>query len=452
METSFTTQQLADPEIKEAATLLKDCVHYGFCTAVCPTWVLSRDENDGPRGRIDLIRDMLERGGVPAAKTVKHIDTCLSCNSCMTTCAAKVDYMHLADRARIHIERHYARPTADRLLRALIATILPRPPLFKLALGAAALVNPFRRILPGRLRGLIAMARSARAPVEGGLHPARYPAEGEVRLRVALLDGCAQQVLAPHITAATIRLLARHGCEVTLVKGAVCCGALTLHMGKEAAAKKSARQTITAWWELKSQGKLDAIVVNASGCGTTIKDYGHLFQFEPEIRDRAREISTITYDVTEMMDRLGLRAISAPTGQQVAYHDACSLQHAQKITTQPRGLLRRAGYQVFDVPERHFCCGSAGTYNMLQPEIAAQLGERKARNIESTGASIVAAGNLGCITQLATFTNLPIIHTVELLDWATGGPRPVWFEELGARDRVSGENSMSVESELKGIW
>ncbi len=422
MKTAFTAAQLQRPEIAEADQILGACVHYGFCTAVCPTYVLLHDENDAPRGRIDLIRAMLEKGGRPDAKAVGHIDRCLSCNACMTTCAAKVDYLHLADIGRAYIEKHYRRPLGDRLLRRLLAATLTSPRRFRWALRGAGLARPFVHALPPRVRNLVAV--TPRRVPRGGEVAGVHPADGKRRLRVALLAGCVQQALAPHINAATIRLLTRHGCEVVVVGGVECCGALTLHMGREDDAKASARRALQAWDAERNRSGLDAIVVNASGCGTTVKDYGHLFQHDPEFAESAARIGALARDISEVMLDLGLKAPEKPIPLRVAYHDACSLQHAQKVVQPPRALLAAAGFEVLDVPEKHFCCGSAGTYNLLQPEIARQLGRRKAAHLESTGPQAIAAGNLGCIAQIALFTRLPIVHTVELLDWASGGPLP----------------------------
>jgi glycolate oxidase iron-sulfur subunit len=416
VQTSFTFEQLANPEIAEADGILKTCVHYGFCTATCPTYVLFRDENDSPRGRIDLIRAMLEKGGAPDSKTVHHLDRCLSCLSCMTTCAVKVDYVHLIDIARVYIEDNYRRPLGDRLLRRMIAELLPYPKRFGFALRLARFARPFAAVLPRRLRYLVELAAD-RPPTGEILLPAIYPAEGERKMRVALLPSCAQQALDRNINAATIRLLQRCGCEVVVAHGVGCCGALPLHMGREAQAKAMARANIVAWSEQLPNG-LDAIVINASGCGTTVKDYAHLVG-----GPLAERMSALARDVTELVAELGL-----PAGDiaryRIAYHDACSLQHGQRVERQPRHLLARAGFEVVDVPERHFCCGSAGTYNLLQPDIAVALGQRKAAHVDSVDPDIVAAGNLGCMVQIARFTRAPVVHTVELLDWATGGPMP----------------------------
>ena len=422
MQTRFTTEQLADPDTKEAEKVLRSCVHCGFCTATCPTYALLGDELDSPRGRIYLIKDMLENGRPATEKEVKHIDRCLSCLSCMTTCPSGVNYMHLVDHARHHIEKTYVRPWPERTLRRLLGYVLPKPGLFRLALLGASIGRPLARFMPGPLRPMLALAPArvpARSPVD---RPQVFPAQGERVRRVALLNGCAQQVLAPQINEATIRLLTRHGCEVVVAAGAGCCGALTHHLGQGGHA--AARANILAWSREIDAGGLDAVVINASGCGTTVKDYGFMFRDDPELAAPAKAISALARDVTELMTEIGLRAPAVPTGQRVAYHSACSLQHGQRVQAEPKRLLTAAGFAVADVPEGHLCCGSAGTYNLLQPEIARQLRDRKVANIERTRPDLVAAGNIGCITQIATGMGLPVVHTVELLDWATGGPRP----------------------------
>jgi glycolate oxidase iron-sulfur subunit len=426
VQTAFTSEQLADLKITEADGILKTCVHYGFCTATCPTYVLFRDENDSPRGRIDLIRAMLEKGGAPDAKTVHHLDRCLSCLSCVTTCAVKVDYAHLIDIARAYIEENYRRPPGERALRRMLAALLPYPRRFAAALLLARLSRPFAAVLPARLRNLIGLA-SGRRMDSAFLRPGVFPASGRRTMRVALLAGCAQQALDRNINAATIRLLQRHGCDVVVAQGAGCCGALPLHMGRDAQGRRLARANIAAWDRERATG-LDAVVVNASGCGTTVKDYGHLVGSAA-----AHRIGALTRDVTELLCEIGLQEGGAKQ-YRVAYHDACSLQHGQRVTRQPRELLARAGFDVVDVPERHFCCGSAGTYNLLQPAIATMLGERKAAHIDSVDPDIVAAGNLGCMVQIARFTAAPIVHTVELLDWATGGPLPAALKGRGLRE------------------
>jgi glycolate oxidase iron-sulfur subunit len=430
MQTSFTLAQLSDPDVAESEKILRACVHCGFCTATCPTYVLLGDELDSPRGRIYLIKDMLENDRPASAKVVKHIDRCLSCLSCMTTCPSGVHYMHLVDHARRRIEETYRRPPLDRWLRDLLAAILPRPGLFRLALFGARMGKPLASLLPARLRMMLALAPRTIPPPSYADGPQVFRAQGPRRKRVALLAGCVQQVIAPEINEATIRLLTRHGVEVVIAEGAGCCGALTHHMGKEKPALAQARAAIAAWTvEIGGEG-LDAILINASGCGTTVKDYGFMFREDPTWAARAARVSSLTRDITEFMTETGLQPPTTATGLTVAYHSACSMQHGQKITTQPKALLTAAGFTVRDVPEGHLCCGSAGTYNLLQPELASALRDRKLANIATTRPDAVATGNIGCIAQLAPASPVPVLHTVELLDWATGGPRPRTLRKL----------------------
>ena len=424
MRTDFLPAQLSDPDVAEADGILRKCVHCGFCTATCPTYVLLGDELDSPRGRIYLIKNMLETGNPPDARTVRHIDRCLSCLACMTTCPSGVNYMHLLDRARARIEAQFRRPLGERWLRRTLALVLPRPALFRLALQAARLVRPLAGLAPGRMRGMLAMAPDKLPKASSLDRPQVHPAQGARRMRVALLTGCAQRVLDPAINAATVRLLTRLGCDVVVARGAGCCGALTHHMGREGEAKTSIRANVAAWTaELDGDG-LDAVVINASGCGTTVKDYGHILAGDPVWAEPAKRIAELASDVTELVQRLDLPAPGQPQPLKVAYHAACSLQHGQKITALPKQLLQRAGFEVMDVPEGHLCCGSAGTYNLMQPELAGRLLERKAGNIKSLKPDVVAAGNIGCMVQLRGGLDVPVVHTVELLDWATGGPKP----------------------------
>ena len=426
MQTEFTLAQLADPDIAASEKILRACVHCGFCTATCPTYVLLGDELDSPRGRIYLLKNMLERGGPDGSntvppETVKHIDRCLSCLACMTTCPSGVHYMHLVDHGRRHIEAHYRRPPAERLLRRWLGHVLSRPALLRLALHGARVAKRFARWLPRQVRPMLALAPSHVPPGSPIDRPQVFPAEGERRLRVALLSGCAQRVLAPEINEATVRLLARHGAEVVVASGSSCCGALQHHLGQEAPALALARANIDAW---ERAGPIDAIVANASGCGTMLKDYGFLLRTDPGYAEKAERIAALARDASEVVTALGLRPSSAGSALRVAYHSACSLQHGQRVDRAPKELLAAAGFTVLDVPEGHLCCGSAGTYNLLQPELAAGLRDRKLANIALTGADVVAAGNIGCMTQLAGADAPPVVHTVELLDWATGGPIP----------------------------
>ena len=423
MQTSFSLAQLADPDTRESEKILRACVHCGFCTATCPTYVLLGDELDSPRGRIYLIKDMLENAKPASPRVVTHIDRCLSCLACMTTCPSGVHYMHLVDHARRYIEETYTRPWPDRLLRRTLAVVLPRPRLFRLALLGSRLGRPFRRLLPERLAGMLALAPASLPPASPVDRPQVFAAEGERRARVALLSGCAQQVLAPEINEATVRLLTRHGVEVVIAKGAGCCGALVHHMGQEAPALAASRANIDAWERERTQGGLDAVIVNASGCGTTVKDYGFMLREDARYAERAARIAALAKDVTEFLYEPGLKPPVRGSDLVVAYHSACSMQHGQRITLQPKELLRAAGFAVKDIPEGHICCGSAGTYNLLQPELATRLRERKLANIARVRPNVVATGNIGCMVQLAGGV-APVVHTVELLDWATGGPAP----------------------------
>jgi glycolate oxidase iron-sulfur subunit len=422
VQTNFTLAQLADPDLADANGILRACVHCGFCNATCPTYALLGDELDGPRGRIYLIKDMLERGQDATARVALHIDRCLSCLACMTTCPSGVHYMHLVDQARRRIEETFRRPLADRLLRAALALVLPRPLLFRAALVAGRMVRPLLRLMPGRI-GAIAALVPDRVPGPSALgRPQVFAAGGTRKQRVALLTGCVQSVLAPAINEATIRLLTRQGCEVVISPGAGCCGGLVHHMGRDA--RDFARANIDAWTRTLDGGGLDAVIVNASGCGVTVKDYGHLLREDRAYAAKAARIAALAQDPCEFIAGLGLAAPVRATGQRIAYHAACSLQHGQRIRDEPKRLLAAAGFTVLDIPEGHMCCGSAGTYNMLQPALAGALRRRKIAHVESTGPDLVASGNIGCLTQLAAGTALPVVHTVELLDWATGGPPP----------------------------
>ena len=436
MQTAFSLFRLADPHIAEADKILRSCVHCGLCTATCPTYVLLGDELDSPRGRIYLIKDMLEHERPATRDVVKHIDRCLSCLACMTTCPSGVHYMHLVDHARGHIEKTYKRPLFERMLRALLARALPDPTLFRLALVAAFIARPLAPLfgLLGlkRLAAMLRLAPARRpAPPVDRLGKV-YAAEGARRGRVALLSGCINPVLAPTTTDATIRLLTRHGIEVVIAAGEGCCGSLLHHMGREDKALAQARGNIDAWTrELAGEG-LDAIVITVSGCGTAIKDYGFMLRTDPAYAEKAARIAALAVDVTEYLDRIKLAPGPGVGGLVVAYHAACSLQHGQKVTREPKELLSKLGFVVKDVPEAHLCCGSAGTYNILQPALAGKLQERKIANIERIKPDVIAAGNIGCIMQIAAGTAIPVVHTVELIDWATGGPVPETLKELQA--------------------
>ncbi len=425
MQTTFSLAQLADPKIAEAESILRKCVHCGFCTATCPTYVTLGNELDSPRGRIYLIKDMLENGRAADKEIVTHIDRCLTCLACTTTCPSGVDYAHLIDHARVHIEHTYKRPIIDRLIRNMLAFVLPYPSRFQAALKLAKLGRPFAGLLAkiAPLKPLASMLKLAPQSLPGAPTQA-VPAIDTLKGRVAILAGCAQSVLDPGINATTERLLARFGIAVAKPKGEGCCGALTQHMGREADAMRFAKANIDAWdREIDGEG-LDAIIITTSGCGTTIKDYGHMFKDDPAYAAKAAKISSLAKDITEYLATLDLPAPRFRAGLTVAYHSACSLHHGQKVTKAPKDLLAKAGFVVKEPAEGHLCCGSAGTYNIMQSDISAKLRDRKVSNIERTGAVIVAAGNIGCITQIATTSKLPVLHTVELLEWAYGGVKP----------------------------
>ena len=428
MRTDFTLAQLADPEVANSEKILRSCVHCGFCTATCPTYVLLGDELDSPRGRIYLIKGMLERGEAANARVALHIDRCLSCLACMTTCPSGVDYMHLVDHARAHIHKTFKRPLGDRLMRAAVAAVLPYPRRFRAVLAVGFFARPFKglvQMIPGleRLAAMLDLA-PARLPRRAAEGPAVHAAEGARRARVALMKGCAQSVLDPAINQAAIRLLTRHGVEVVFADGEGCCGALVHHMGRAAASHAAARRNVDAWTrEIEGEG-LDAIVVTTSGCGTSVKDYGFMLRNDPAYADKAARVSALAKDVSEFLDTLDLGAPVDTGGLAVAYHAACSLQHGQQIAATPKMLLVRAGFEVREPADAHLCCGSAGTYNMLQPALSRRLRDRKVATLMATGASLVAAGNIGCLVQIGGGIHMPVVHTVELLDWAYGGPRP----------------------------
>jgi glycolate oxidase iron-sulfur subunit len=429
MQTSFTLAQLADPDTAESEKILRACVHCGFCTATCPTYVLDGNELDSPRGRIYLIKEMLEHDRPATAEVTTHVDRCLSCLACMTTCPSGVHYMHLVDHARVHIEQTYRRPLADRLLRAMLAWLMPYPQRFRLALLAALVAKPFTPLVEAL--GLERLGAMLRLTPSHPPHPMRtaqtVPAVGQRKGRVALLAGCINDLLAPQINESAIRVLTRHGFDVVLAKGAGCCGSLVHHMGRDDEALAQARANIDAWSVLEN---LDAIVVTTSGCGTTVKDYGFMFRTDAAYAERAKRISNLAKDIAEFIGGVSLQPAVGVPALAVAYHAACSLQHGQKIRSQPKELLATLGFVVKDVPEGHLCCGSAGIYNILQSAIATRLRKRKVDSIESLRPDVIAAGNIGCITQIAAGTELPIVHTIELIDWATGGPCPSVLRSL----------------------
>ena len=422
MQTNFTDAQLDDPKIARSNAVLRNCVHCGFCTATCPTYQILGDELDSPRGRIYLIKDMLENQRIPDKKVVKHVDRCLSCLACMTTCPSGVNYMHLVDHAREYIEDNYKRPLFDRIMRATLAQILPYDRRFRFAMKSAQLVKPLALIFPSKIRNMVDFAPKKLPVPSLNDKPQVFLAEGARIKRVALMTGCAQKALDTDINDATIRLLRRHGCEVVVAQGAGCCGALTHHMGKAKQSHVSAAKNIKAWMTEINNGGLDAIVINTSGCGTTVKDYGHMFEGDI-LEEDAKTIGALAKDISEVMIELGLKNPSVPE-LRVAYHAACSLQHGQQIKTYPKTLLKDAGFTVMEPKDSHLCCGSAGTYNLMQPEISKQLKDRKVKTLDALTPDVISAGNIGCMMQIGSAIGVPVVHTAELLDWATGGPKP----------------------------
>ena len=421
MRTEFTAAQLTDPVLHEANSILRKCVHCGFCNSTCPTFKLLGDELDGPRGRIYLLKNLMEHDETPSGKIVSHIDRCLSCLSCMTTCPSSVNYMHLVDAGRAYIEKKFKRPLPDRFFRGMLTLALPHPGRFRVLLILSGLLRPFRQLLPKRFRSALELrspaTRASGKPLATGLK--------QTGKAVGVIAGCVQQVIGSHINAASVRLLERAGWRVYLLPEPACCGAVEHHLGKTALADKRFRQNITGWIQRIDELGLEALIANASGCGTMLKDYGHLFRHDEALAADAGRISAMTRDIAEFLsDQDAVTGHDEVRQVHVAYQSPCSMQHGQKVEAQPLDLLRQAGFQVRELPEKYMCCGSAGSYNLLQPDIATELGKRKAAHLDEADIHIVASGNMSCMMHLRQFTDVPFVHTAELLDWATGGPKP----------------------------
>ena len=423
MQTNFSAKQLKDKGLAQSEKILRSCVHCGMCMATCPTYQLLGDELDSPRGRIYLIKDMLENERVPDKKTVQHIDRCLSCLSCTSTCPSGVDYMHLIDYAREYIEKKHKRSWDDKAIRGLLAFILPYPNRFRLAMYGAKFAKPFAFLLPNKLRSMVEFAPKKISPISKNDKPQIFLAKGKRKKRIALMTGCAQKVLNTDINDATIRILTRHGCDVIIAKDAGCCGALTHHMGKIDESHKAAAKNINAWIKEMDTEGLDAIVINTSGCGTTLKDYGHMFKHHA-LAKQAKRVADIAKDISQVMMDLDLTKTANFKPLKITYHAACSLLHGQQIKTHPKTLLKKVGFEVLEPHDSHLCCGSAGTYNLMQPKISKQLKANKVEHIEATKPDVIATGNIGCMMQIGSGTNIPIVHTIELLDWASGGQVP----------------------------
>jgi len=430
MQTHFSIDQLSDPDTSAVNDILRSCVHCGFCTATCPTYVLLGDELDSPRGRIYLMKEMLESEEPATKEVVTHIDRCLSCLSCMTTCPSAVHYQHLVDHGRSYIEDTYKRPFLDRLVRWSLSMTIPYPSRFRMAIWLAILFRPVRFLFPKYFRTMIDLAPISLTKKSTTDFQGIYQSQGTKNIRVALLSGCAQTVLSPQINESTVRVLTRLGAEVVVSKNSGCCGSLVHHLGKADLSRQQAKANIDSWWLEIQRGELDAIVVNTSGCGTQIKDYAFMFRDEPEYALKAEKISKLACDISEFLHSLDIEFVKNDEIQKskVTYHSACSMQHGQGIKNQPKELLEAAGFLVSEPEEGHLCCGSAGTYNILQNELAEKLRVRKTEKICATNPDFVATGNIGCITQLVRGLDIPIVHTIELLDWATGGPKPSELE------------------------
>ncbi len=432
MQTKFDAAQLDDPGTAAAAGAIRGCVHCGFCTATCPTYVLLGNELDSPRGRIYLIKEMLENAAPPSAPVVKHLDRCLSCLACETICPSGVSYRRIIDKGRAYVEEHYRRPFADRVLRAMLARVLPHRRRFRAVLMLAAPAQPladwFERI--PRMRPLATLlrlnraAKSLRREVSARREKNHLPMRPAAAWRVGLAAGCVEPVLDPEIQRACVRLLLRAGCEIIKAKGEGCCGALSHHMGRDTEALELARANVDAWHRQLEAGPLAAIVVTASGCGPVIRDYGHMLRDDPRYAAKAARVSALACDLSELLDRIGLPPTVGVPPTVVGYHAACSLQHGQRVASAPARVLADAGFEVREPKESHLCCGSAGVYNILQPEIAAQLGARKVQALGALEADVIATGNIGCMVQISAASRLPVAHIAQLLDWATGGPKP----------------------------
>ena len=435
METNFTKEQLKDKDNKSSEKIFRKCVHCGFCNATCPTYNLLGDELDGPRGRIYLIKDMLENNKPANEKIVKHIDRCLSCYSCMTTCPSGVNYMHLVDHARSHIEKTFTRPFKDRFIRNFLSKVLTKPLNFKMIAILTKFIKPFNPFLPKKIRQMINFMPK-KFPKKTLSTMEVYPAKNKKKpvARVALLTGCVQRIISPQINESTIRLLNRHNIEVVVPKNIECCGSLDHHLGKNDLAMKNFKKNILIWYDEYIKNGLDAIISNTSGCGTTLKDYEFIFRNDKDLKKKAKKISELTKDVSEYLNenvKLNfVTKIKNDKSYKIAYHSACSMQHGQKIHHEPINLIRKTGNKVVEIPEGHICCGSAGTYNLLQIDIAKNLLKDKIKNINKTKPQIISTGNIGCIMQISQGTKIPVLHTVESIDWYTGGPKPKVLAKL----------------------
>ncbi len=400
MQTNLSSDIANTPAGKEAERILRNCVHCGFCNATCPTYQLLGNELDGPRGRIYLMKQMLE-GQPVSAHTQLHLDRCLTCRNCETTCPSGVEYGRLLEVGRELVEQRVARPWPQRLLRRSLLSVLPYRHRFAVLLGLGRLARP---LLPASLRRAIPPRRGT-----------NVPATAAHRRTVLMLDGCVQPALSPSINAATATVLDRLGFSVERPRGSGCCGAIHLHMGEDADAHAFMRRNIDAWWPAIEQGA-EAIVINASGCGVTVKDYGRLLADDSAYADKARRISELTRDVSEIVAEQDLTPLNgAGHGRRIAFHPPCTLQHGMRLRDTAEDLLRRLGFQLLPIPDAHLCCGAAGTYSILQPEISDKLGERKAAALQSSNPQAIASANIGCLLEIEKRASVPVRHWVELV-------------------------------------
>src|SRR5450755_466369 len=417
--------------------LLNECVHCGFCLATCPTYALWGEEMDSPRGRIYLMKLGLE-GQIQLDSTfVQHMDNCLGCMACMTACPSGVKYDKLIEATRAQIERNFTRTAPDRLLRRMIFDIFPRPDRLRRLLGPLRIYqrsglqtlvrrSGFLKLLPSSLRAMESLTPPAPPKENGSALPMRVPAQGQSRMRVGLLLGCVQRVFFPEVNAATVRVLSAEGCEVVIPAEQGCCGALMIHAGEEEGALEHARRTIDVF----ESAQVDMVVINAAGCGSSMKEYGYLLREDPAYRERAKAFSAKCRDISEVLAGLEPRAPRHPIRLKVAYQDACHLQHAQGVKSQPRTVLGQIPeLTILETADAALCCGSAGIYNLVRPGPAKELGERKVRNVLATSPDIVATGNPGCLLQLESGLRLagssvPVVHMVEVVDASIRGISP----------------------------
>lgn len=403
MQTHLSEQARALPRGEEAEAILRSCVHCGFCNATCPTYQLLGDELDGPRGRIYLMKQVLE-GHEPSASTLQHLDRCLTCRNCETTCPSGVQYHNLLDIGRAVVEDHVPRPFAERMLRAGLRTLVPHAGLFKALVRTG---NAFRPLLPEALK--------AKLPRQ--VRPARpRPAVRHSR-HVLMLEGCVQPGLSPNTNAAAARVLDHLGISIEPARDAGCCGAVDYHLNAQDAGLDRARRNIDAWWPAIEAGA-EAIVQTASGCGAFVKDYGHLLKHDPRYATKAERVSQLARDLVEVLRDAPLESLGCRGDLRLAFHCPCTLQHAQKLGGAVEGVLTRLGFHLTPVPDAHLCCGSAGTYSITQPALSRQLRDNKLNALESGQPQVIATANIGCQTHLDGAGRTPVRHWIELVDEA----------------------------------